>query len=192
MRQNGRQTGFTLVELMIVVAVMGIVIASMPIARGYLPEVRVNGFTRSLAMEMREARALAVEYGNDVIVAFDLENSVVNVYSDSDSDGMELADLIRSRPFGYYGNGVAIRSVSSTGVDGTLLSSSIHLGSTSDPVYVTFRSNGSAENAGAIYLAPSDSAKTELGRAIEVLSTGRITMWKFSLSGSPGPWVKWL
>lgn len=192
MSAQGRQAGFTLTELMMVIAVIGIAIASMQITRSYLPQVRINTFTRTLAIDLREARALAVQYGNDVIVAFDLANDQVNIYSDSDSDGMELADLIRSRSFSYYGSNVSIRSVSSTGVDGLLLSAPIHLGSTSDPVFAAFRANGSVVNAGVIYLAPNDSAKIDFGRAIEVLSTGKITMWKFDLSGSPGPWVKWI
>jgi len=184
--------GFTLVELVITLAVAMILIAAFPVARGALPEIRVNSFARGLAQELREARAMSLVHGTDVIVTFDLSNSIISIYSDNDLDGIELADLVRSKKMSDYGTSVQIHAVTTTGVDGEAISSPIKFGETYNPIAVTFRPNGSASNIGVIYLAPITSSNIELGRAIEVLSTGKINTWKYNINGSPGPWERWL
>ena len=181
-----------LIELIITIAVAMIVISAFPMARGALPEIRANSFSRSLAMDLREARSLAVQHGNDVIVTFDLSEKRVNIYSDSDLDGIEVSDLVRSRSFAEYGDGIAIRAVTTTGIDGSAISAAIKFGSTSNPIAVTFFPNGSAKNIGVVYLAPSATTNVNLGRAVEVLSSGKVSTWKYDINGSPGPWVKWI
>jgi len=192
MAKRNNQTGFTLIELMITVAVAMILIAAFPVARGAMPEIRVNKYARSLAQDLRAARAMAVEQGTDVIVAFDLNQSRVNYYLDNERDGIEVSDLARSRLFSDYGIAVSITAVTTSGIDGAIITSPIKFGATSSPIAVTFHANGSATNVGVVYLAPVGTTNNETGRAVEVLSTGKVSTWKYDITGSLGPWKKWL
>jgi hypothetical protein len=90
------------------------------------------------------------------------------------------------------GGEVVFAAVATTGTDGAAIAQAVKMGSTSDPIAVTFRANGSAVNPGAIYLAHATEPRVELGRAIEILSTGKVDTWRYSVSGSPGPWMKWI
>jgi prepilin-type N-terminal cleavage/methylation domain-containing protein len=191
MKQQTRQNGFTLIELLITILIAGILMAAVPLARGFMPTLHVNSAGRGLAQEMRQARALAVQRGYDVSVVIDVVQKQVRVYGDSELDGIELADLIHSHSFSYYGGGFEFRAVTDTGVDGGTISGAINLGGTNPPM-VTFRANGSAHDTGVIYLAAERSSRIELGRAIEILSTGWVQTWTYDGTGSPGPWKKWL
>lgn len=192
MTERSSHKGFTLIELLISMAIGMIMIAAFPVMRGYVPEIQVNGAARSLAQDLREARSMAVQHGNDVVVAFRVEEGRIDFYSDSELDGIEIGDLIRSRPFIYYGSGVEYVPVTTTGVDGQNITAPIKFGSTSDPITLTFRANGSAINTGVIYLKPITSDNNSLGRAIEVYNTGTVITWHYQITGTPGPWEKWL
>ena len=191
MNRQSRERGFTLVELLVAILVAGICMAAFPIARGYLPVMQVNGATRALAMQFREARAMAIQRGYDVIVVLDTEARRINVYADSELDGIESSDLVKSHSYSYYGRQFEFRPVTTSGVDGLTISSALKLGDTNPPS-VTFRPNGGAVNAGVIYVTSSADSKVELGRAIEILSTGWVQNWIFNINGSPGPWKKWI
>jgi len=187
--RNSR-SGFSLLELVITLAIISIMMAGFPVARSMLPDVKINSAARGLGQEMREARALAVKHSNDVIVSF--VGNQINVYSDTELDGIELSDLVLSHPLEYYGTGAVFRAVATTGIDGQPIAAAVKMGGTSNPVAVTFRANGAAMNTGVIYLGPSDSTRLDLGRAIEINSLGRVVLWKYDATGSPGPWKKYL
>ena len=192
MFKYNRQSGFTLAELIVAIGVASIILAAFPVARAFLPEIRVNNAARALAQDIREARSMAVKSGSDVIVTFDLENRQIDFYADSDLDGIQISDLFRSRRLPEYGKEIIFQAVTTTGVDGQTITASVMMGNTSDPIAVTFRPNGSAVNVGVIYLRPATVQKNEMGRAVEVLSTGMVSCWRYDISGSPGPWKKWL
>ena len=190
---NGkRQNGFTLIDLMIALAVASVMLAMIPITRSYIPMVQVNRAVRGMAQTLREARSMAVKNGNDVIMTFDVANGIFNVYSDADYDGIQLADLVKSYSLTDFGDGIAFTSPTTTGVDGQMIAATIAFGNSHDPIAVTFRPNGSTREPGAIYLTFAKSTQADLGRAIEVLTTGRVQSWSFDINGSPGPWGKFL
>jgi prepilin-type N-terminal cleavage/methylation domain-containing protein len=188
-----RDAGFTLIELLVVISIVGILLSAIPVARGYMPELQINKATRALAQDLRDARALAVRNGNDVIVAFYVAEGQILIYNDEAYDGLQVYDLVRTHSLAYYGGGVLFAAVTSTGIDGTTITQVVKMGGTSNPIAVTFRANGAAVNPGVLYLAPArDGSPVELGRAVEILSTGKVQSWKFDVTGSPGPWKKWL
>jgi len=191
---NNRRTerGFTMVELLVVIVVAGIALSLVPIARDYVPELQVNRATRSLAQDLRDARQMAVKSACDVFVTFDVNAGILRYYADVDFDGMELADLVRSRALNDYSEGVGFKTVTTSGVDGSAISAPVTMGTTTSPIAVTFRPNGSVTNPGAVYLAPIKSGKADLGRAVQVLTTGLVQTWHFDAESSPGPWRKWL
>jgi prepilin-type N-terminal cleavage/methylation domain-containing protein len=186
-----RDGGFSLIEMMIVLTIAALVMAAFPIARGYLPQAHVNAATRGLAQTLRDARGLAIKYGYDIIVKIDTEHHQINVYGDSDLDGAEDSELMASHTYADYGKEFEFRAVSTTGIDGHGISSSIDLGGTNPPA-ITFRANGSAVNSGVIYVTSTVDGKVDLGRAIEITSTGWVQTWIFDVNGNPGPWKKWL
>lgn len=79
MESKARQSGFTLAELMIVVAILGIVfIVGGAFLLSHLPVMRLKSAARDLASTMMEAKTQAIERGVNVTVLF---NSPVNGYT---------------------------------------------------------------------------------------------------------------
>jgi len=186
------QAGFSLIELLITIAVMAILLATVPLATDLMPHLRINKATRALAQDLRQARSLAIKNGKDVIVTFDPTTSQVAVYSDADLDGIETGDLVRQKALSDYGDRVAFRAVTTLGVDGQTVTAAIQMGNTSSPIAVTFRPNGTARDFGSIYLAPSDDSHSDLGRAIQILATGKVKTWRYDGDNASEPWEGWL
>ncbi len=68
------QKGFTLVELLIVLAIMGLVIAFVPIvARETIPSLKLRDGAAELADAARAARALAIRENRDGLLILDLQ-----------------------------------------------------------------------------------------------------------------------
>lgn len=187
-----KQAGFSLIELLVTLAVMTILMVAIPVASGFLPEIRINKAARTLAQDIRQARALAIKNGKDVIVTFDYTNDQIAIYSDANLDGIEIGDLVRQKSLSDYGDRVDFRAVTTYGVDGQTVSAPVQMGSTSAPIAVTFRPNGIARNFGVIYLAPADNSNAQLGRAIQIFATGKVKTWRYDGDTPTTPWEAWL
>ncbi len=76
MKMIGRKKGFTLVELMVVIAVIAILglISGANMAVG-LPKYRVRNCATDLSSKLRKARSKAIKMRRNITVAFDLANS---------------------------------------------------------------------------------------------------------------------
>ncbi|HLY59100.1 MAG TPA: prepilin-type N-terminal cleavage/methylation domain-containing protein [Stellaceae bacterium] len=58
-----RRNGFTLLELLVVLAIIGVVLLTIPTGLGALPGMRLHAAQRTLADRLRTARQLAISTG---------------------------------------------------------------------------------------------------------------------------------
>lgn len=84
-----RQRGFTTIELMIVVTVMGMVLAaSWPTFSSILRQHRLTSAATTVATHLRLARERAVAEGNDYVVTFRALQNDYQIWDDEGSDGI--------------------------------------------------------------------------------------------------------
>lgn len=92
MRSKTGQRGFTLVEVMIAVAIIGILAAvATPLIIGSLPRYRLRAEVRELMINFKKAKIEAVKRNRDVVIAFTLGVGALGGYQmcvdiDNDND----------------------------------------------------------------------------------------------------------
>jgi type IV fimbrial biogenesis protein FimT len=140
MRFCFKQSGFTLIELIIIIAVMGIFAAiAIPNFLSYMPRHRLNGAARQVMGDLMAARMKAVKLNHSVKVFF--YSNQYKICDDADNNGT-VTD----------GEGdVQLRDVQSEYSDVTF-----DLDNTADPV---FSSRGTANNR-KVTLQNSSGAKS--------------------------------
>ncbi len=133
-RLKNREAGFSIIELMVVVVIMGIVLAaSIPALRQHTETVNLTKGSREVESSLKLARARAVSTNNSVVVVFDTDASTYLLFEDADDDGTQDAGETSSGPF-EAPNKIVIGSVS-------------FARST-----VTFTPNGAASETGSVVL----------------------------------------
>lgn len=100
----GNESGFTLMEIILVVAVMGIVAAiAIPSFMALLPAMRVNGAARQVMGDLMDARMEAVKQNHEFKVFF-LNNHEYKILDDNDSDGVDDGGLETSKTIDIQDN----------------------------------------------------------------------------------------
>ncbi|MEM7224697.1 MAG: GspH/FimT family pseudopilin [Pseudomonadota bacterium] len=68
------RAGFTLVELLVVMAIIGLLVAVAPmVARGVLPSLQAKADAKEVLASLRSARAQAIRDNQETAVVFDVE-----------------------------------------------------------------------------------------------------------------------
>lgn len=70
-RRTGLSSGFTLLELLVVLAIVGVVLGTMVLARPSAAGARVNAAARGVVATLRLARARAMERNMETVVSLD-------------------------------------------------------------------------------------------------------------------------
>jgi general secretion pathway protein H len=79
-----RQRGFTLIELMVVLAILGLAYALVPpLFSGALATAELKGATRQLAAGLRQVRNYAVVKRTEAVLTLDVENREFTMSGDS-------------------------------------------------------------------------------------------------------------
>jgi len=180
MRSKGKApppVGFTLVELLYVVILLSI-LAGFAAPFFNVSRFRMNSAVMEVTTELMAAQRYAVLRGHDVVVAIDEDEEWLRIHLDANNDGLMQED--ENTRVAQLGDGVIFGRA-----DGPTLTPSTQIvtftqlqGSLKA---LTFHRNGSASEAGVVYLTSTRAAQPNSNRAIEVIrSTAKVKCWSYS------------
>jgi prepilin-type N-terminal cleavage/methylation domain-containing protein len=191
---RNRKSGFTLMEVMMVISIISITFAAIPAFQSWMPILRTNATTRGLASDLRLARSEAVDRNHNIVVTFDLSANSYSLFSDADNDGPDISDLEKTVSLSSLGPGVLFASTSDYAVGGGAISSAVSLSAPTDPPMIVFKSSGEALHPGSIYLISArdmSPGSRDRNRAVQVLNTGNVKTWRWNANTPTNPWMEW-
>ncbi len=138
-KNRRKKAGFTLVELMIAVSILGLVIIlSVPNFSRFINTWRLKGEAEQFGVALRTARSVAVMKNIDVVFSFNANNNTYSYFEDKDRDGSIDSDEYES----------AIHELPATvSIVAYTLSSTV----------LTFGSKGNTRETGTITLRNTDN-----------------------------------
>jgi len=111
MRSSRRRRAFTLIELMVVVAILGLMLfVVLPNLDSMLPGARVGGAARTVASTFEFVRSQSVFSGKPYEVQFNLDENWYQVILPEEIDNLRWNEL-PTMPSQYLPKGVKIRSI---------------------------------------------------------------------------------
>ena len=182
-RERSGRPGFTLVEILMVVALLGLVVM-FGLPKLNVSSYRVNGAVRGTVALLARAQRLAVTEQMNVNALLDVTNSAIRIHEDANNNNaIDAGERVRSYPLGenvVFGIGAApARQYAPAPVSFTRM-----MGGTPE---IIFRRDGSASENGGFYITQRNSSSARDARSVEVIqATGR-TEW-YQYDGSQ--WVR--
>ena len=165
--------GFTLLELMAVVGILGVMAAvAVPNYLAWLPKHRLNGAARTLSSDLYLARMKAVSENREFTVKFDVDKNNYSIYS----VGQAGETLVKTVDIGQMFKGTAYGYLPGKNNSGKTITKAITF--SGKPPKLSFKPSGMSNKSGSIYLMPLKNSKIALQRAITVLITGRIRIYR--------------
>ena len=173
-----RPGGFTIVELLMVIALMGLVMA-FALPKLDFSAYRINGAVRGASALMARAQRLAVTEQADVNVLFDTAHAAIRIHEDvNNNNAVDPGERVRSYPLGegvVYGLGGAPVHTYPSPVSFTRQLNGM-------PELI-FRRDGSASENGGFYLTTTqavNAARPGDARAVELTrATGRVDWFRY-------------
>ncbi|MDZ7760304.1 MAG: prepilin-type N-terminal cleavage/methylation domain-containing protein [Desulfovermiculus sp.] len=107
-KQKGQPQGLTLIELLIVIAILGIMAGMTMSALGkYIPDYRLQSAARELYANMHKAKMEAIKRNTDVKVDFDVNNSQYSIsFEDKDENTVNINVVNLSKYDNYVSYGI--------------------------------------------------------------------------------------
>lgn len=162
-----KQSGFTLIELMITLAVVGILLALVvPNFNETLKNNRLTAYANEFVTNINYARTEAIKRGTTVTICSSNDDDTCSgswqngwlVFVDNNGNGIVDGGELIIRVFGgYEANDVTLD------------------GDTATASFITFRNTGLTTLAGPSNLALCDNRGNTKGKAIEITAVGRIS-----------------
>ncbi len=185
--RRGRHGGFTVIELLIVMVIVGLVVAYAA------PKVNVSGFRVNSSMQvlgttLLTAQRQAMTQQHNVMILFDTAQRRLSIHEDRDNDGIvDTGEHVRSVNIGegvVFGRG----NTPAMAMGGAVVTFTRRV---SGLPALVFHRDGSASEAGGFYVTSLRQSKFNRNpdetRAVQVArATGRATWFRYRTDG----WIK--